>query len=153
VNKYLTQLVSMFGYAEKHRWVTYNPARHVKKLPQSKEARRRQLDGNTLTPEQVQALIAAARSQRDRVLFRFALESGMRQGELLALRWEDVDWARSRVHVRRAYRKRVESEPKTAASIRFVSLTASMMAELRVWKVACPQPPGAPGLVFPNGAG
>jgi len=153
INKDLTQLSAMFNYAEKHRWVAHNPTKHVKKLPQSKEARRRQLDGNTLTPAEVRLLIEAAGSPRDRVLFRMAVETGMRQGELLALRWEDVDWAGSRVYVRRSYRKGIESDPKTAASQRFVGLTPSTVSELRAWKLACPQPPGSLGLVFPNSRG
>jgi len=155
VNKDLMLLGALFNYAEKHRWVAFNPAaaRHVKRLQQSREARRRQLDGNTFTTGEVQGLLDAARPGRDRTLFRLAVESGMRMGELLALRWEDIDWTNSRLYVRRSYRKGVESDPKTAASERSIGLTPTMVSELRVWKLACPQPPGSRGLVFPNADG
>jgi integrase len=155
VNKHLTYLAMMFSYAERHRWMPNNPAasRLVKRLKLSREARRAQLDGNILTPAEVQRLIDHAASPRDRCLFRLAVESGLRQGELLALRWTDIDWASSRLFVRRSYRRGVTSDPKTDSSGRAVGLTPQMVAALRVWKLACPQPPGGLGLVFPNRLG
>ena len=152
-NKALTQLYSMMKYAVGNRWLTTNPCAHVKRLRQPIDHRRRQMDGNVLTWDEVQALIEGADSQRDKTLIRMAVETGMREGELFALRWTDVDLAQARVHVRRSYRKRVESPPKTAASLRTIGLTEQMVSQLRVWKLACPQPPGCLGLVFPNGAG
>lgn len=153
INKILTQLSSMFRYAEGHGWVPNNPCKHVKKLRQALDHQRRAIDGNIFTWAEVERLIEHAGSTRDRTLFRMAVETGMRQGEFLALRWSDVDLASGRVAVHRSYRKCVESAPKTAASMRSIGLTPAMVSALRVWKLACPQPPGGPGLVFPNGAG
>jgi integrase len=153
VNKDLSMLSTMLKYAEGHRWVTFNAASHVKKLKQPIDQKRKAIDGSILTADEARRLIAAAGSQRDRVLFRMAVETGMRQGELLALRWDDIDWASARAFVRNSYRKGVESAPKTAASLRSIGLTATLVRELREWKLACPQPPGCLGLVFPTSTG
>src|SRR5207253_2872559 len=47
-----------------------------------------------LEPEQAAALLAAAKSSRHYVLFFVALGTGLRRGELLALRWIDLDLER-----------------------------------------------------------
>lgn len=44
-----------------------------------------------LTAEQARALIASVRDHRHGPLFTLAIATGMRQGELLALRWQDID--------------------------------------------------------------
>jgi integrase len=153
INKTLTQLFSMFKYAVGNRWLSDNPCAHVRKLRQPIDHRRRAMDGAVLTWDEAQALIEAAGSARDRVLIRMAVETGMREGELFALRWGDVELAAARVFVRRSYRKRVESAPKTAASMRTIGLTPTLVSELRVWNLACPPGDRRLRLVFPNGAG
>ncbi len=44
-----------------------------------------------LSPEQARAFLSAARGDRLEALYVLAIHTGMRQGELLALRWDDVD--------------------------------------------------------------
>jgi integrase len=64
-----------------------------------------------------------------------ALNTGMRQGELLTLRWDDVDLERSVLRVRRTLSRTDEGyilgEPKTKNSRRTVRLTAGVMRGLR----------------------
>lgn len=170
VNKVLALLSRLFRYASKHKWVTGNPCTDLDRLPVPQDDLRAARDGNILTPPEVERLIAAAGdpggryradetvrflAQRDPVLLRMAVETGMRQGELLGLRWVDVDWASSRVFVRKSCRKRAESKLKTSASRRSIDLTPDLVARLRVWKAACPPaaPTVADALVFPNRAG
>ena len=45
----------------------------------------------TLSPEQARALLEAAAGDRLEALYVLALTTSMRQGELLALRWRDVE--------------------------------------------------------------
>ena len=52
--------------------------------PQKKEIR-------TLSPEVVKGLLRAARGERFEALYVLAITTGMRQGELLGLKWGDVD--------------------------------------------------------------
>src|SRR5690242_14004495 len=51
------------------------------------------------SPEEVMALVRAAESQQDAAIFLTAAFTGLRQGEIIALRWRDVDFAASRIRV------------------------------------------------------
>jgi integrase len=66
-----------------------------------------------LTPDEVLALARAAHSQQDGAVYITAAFTGLRQGELLALRWRDVQWGLQRIHVRRNYTDRTEKAPKS----------------------------------------
>jgi integrase len=58
----------------------------------------------TLDAEQLASLIRHAASEQDAVLYLAAAHSGLRQGELRALRWRDIDFAADRIHVRHSAR-------------------------------------------------
>jgi integrase len=60
-----------------------------------------------------------------------ALGTGLRLGELRALRWSDVDRERRVIRVERAYSRRELKRPKTDAGIRSVPLFASVDQALR----------------------
>ncbi|EQD60987.1 phage integrase, partial [mine drainage metagenome] len=66
-------------------------ARNVAALVDPPQAVRSEM--RPLTPEQVRALLAAARGDRLEALCVLAGTTGMRRGELLGLRWADVDLA------------------------------------------------------------
>jgi integrase len=117
-----------------------------------------------LTVEEARALLAAAAGNRFEVLFILALKSGMRRGELLALRWEDVDLDKGVLQVRGTLRRTREGlrigTPKTPASRRKVVLSPSSVATLRRHQVRQQEERQAAGdlwqdfgLVFPNTLG
>lgn len=54
----------------------------------------------TLSPEQARALLSALSGDRLHALYVLALTTGMRQGELLALRWSDLDLPGRRLSIR-----------------------------------------------------
>jgi integrase len=93
-----------------------------------------------LTPEQVGSFLSAVRGDRLEALYVVAVTTGMRQGELLALRWKDVDLdARAlRVHATLIMTKSgMEfAEPKSARSRRQISLTLIAIAALRRHRAA-----------------
>jgi len=60
-------------------------------------------DIEAFSPEDVHALVRAASSERDAALYLTAAFTGLRLGELLALRWGDVDFAGEAIRVRRSY--------------------------------------------------
>ncbi len=64
----------------------------------------------------------------DRALFLTAAMTGLRQGELLALRWSDVDWPASRV--RRSYVRGGVGTPKSRRSSRSVPMIDQVAREL-----------------------
>lgn len=91
-----------------------------------------------LTTEQARHFIEHTKGDRLGPLFHVAIASGLRQGELFGLRWEDVDFAVGTITVRYAL-QRIDGkptlvEPKTDKSRRMVTLPASALAALRVQK-------------------
>ena len=67
----------------------------------------------TLRPDEVLHLARHANGQQDAALYLTAAFTGLRLGELLALRWHDVDFALQRLQVRRNYTSRNEKAPKS----------------------------------------
>lgn len=86
-------------------------------------------------PEEAARFLNAARNDRLFALFHLALGSGLRRGELLGLRWTDVDLDRqtltvSQVRVR-AGDEVVTKEPKTPGSLRSIALSPDVCETLR----------------------
>jgi integrase len=117
-----------------------------------------------LTVEQARALLAAAADNRFEALFILALKTGLRRGELLALRWEDVDLDKGVLQVRGTLRRTREGlrigTPKTPASRRKVVLSPASVTALRRHRARQEQEQQAAfelwqdlGLVFPNRLG
>lgn len=109
-------------------------ARNVAKLVTLPHVER--YEAQTLTMEQALKLLEVARGSRLKVLLLVALTTGMRRGELLALRWDDIDLEKGVLHVRRtmSYIPRMgykEGEPKTRAGRRTIVLSSSVIAALK----------------------
>jgi integrase len=68
----------------------------------------------------------------DRALYLTAAMTGMRQGELFALRWMDVDWLAHRVRVRRNYVHGRFGTPKSKRSSRSIPLADQVARELEL---------------------
>jgi integrase len=88
-----------------------------------------------LTPEQAHQLFESSADDRYRALWVTALATGLRQGELLALRWQDVELDAGRLQVRHTLAN-VEGtltllEPKTSRGRRTVSLPDIAVSALR----------------------
>jgi integrase len=89
-----------------------------------------------LTMEQAHKLLEAVRGHRLETLLTLALTTGMRRGELLALRWSDVDLEQGSIHVRRTVDHipkygYVETEPKTKNAQRLIMLPAFVVDTLK----------------------
>src|SRR3712207_6703697 len=80
-----------------------------------------------LGPEETRRLLQAASGDRLEALYVVAIATGLRQGELLALKWEDLDLERRVIRVRRTLTRQggkvFLGEPKTKKSRRGVKLT------------------------------
>jgi integrase len=81
-----------------------------------------------VSPNEAAALLAALPAGRDRALWGAAIYSGLRRGELMALRWSNVDFARGVVRVERSYdpRSRSFGPPKSRAGVRRVPIAAAL---------------------------
>jgi integrase len=90
------------------------------------------------SPHETKAFLERARIERLHALWVLAITTGMRRGELLGLRWSDVDFETGRLKVRRALisvgYQVSESQPKTAKSRREIGLDAGTVAVLKEWR-------------------
>src|SRR6185437_8210055 len=80
-------------------------------------------------PEEVWALARAAASEQDSAIFLTAAFTGLRRGELIALRWRDVDFAGSVLRVRASYAGGALTSPKSG-KVRSVPLAPDVAQAL-----------------------
>lgn len=135
--KGLTRMVTLCyavlrkSLAQAVRWglIPRNPAELVDR---PKVAKKEML---VLTPEQVNTLLEAAQGHRLYALFLLAVTAGLREGELLGLKWADIDLEAGALMVRRQLQwlngQAVFSEPKSAKSRRRVVLPSIAVNALK----------------------
>jgi hypothetical protein len=91
-----------------------------------------------LTQEEIQRFLIQAKAEGMYELFLLELTTGMRRGELLALRWEDLDFATGKLRIDKQVNpvggKLVISEPKTKAANRTIILPPAMLEVLAEYK-------------------
>ena len=118
-----------------------------------------------LSPPEVRSLLDAAEPGLYRTLFATAFTTGMRSGELLALRWPDLELdgadGRGKIYVRRTLsRARVNRNepvrprfypPKTKAGLRSITIAPEVVSMLKAWKLQCA--PSDLDSVFPGDDG
>jgi integrase len=87
------------------------------------------------TPEEARRLLSAVQDHRLGALFSVAIAVGLRQGEALGLRWQDVDLDSGTISVRFALQRMGKEftlvEPKTRKSRRTIALPGTAVASLR----------------------
>jgi integrase len=89
-----------------------------------------------LDENQVIQFLIAAQGNRHEALFHLAVKTGMRQAELLGLKWMDLDWTSGVLHVRRQVQRIdgkgfVFCEPKTKTGRRSIQLGEASLQMLR----------------------
>ena len=125
----------IYGALEKaveQKLIRRNPAQGCRLPP--KKGREMQI----LTREEIQRLLFEAKQEGFYELFLLDLATGLRRGELLALRWEDLDLEKGELHVRRQVEKvggkTVERELKTANAARTLLLPPELCSVLGRYK-------------------
>lgn len=101
-----------------------------------KEAPPKEDDVDPFSPEEQQAVLGALSGQA-RNMMQFALWTGLRTSELVALDWGDIDWLREEVMVSRAMTQAGKGKAettKTAAGRRSVKLLRPAMEALKAQK-------------------
>lgn len=80
----------------------------------------------------------AVADDRLRAVWRLALATGLRRGELVALRWTDIDWSGQRIFVRQAAAldgyEMAFGPPKSRAAVRTIAVDEATLNELRQWQ-------------------
>ncbi len=146
INKFLVLLHGIFRRAQRVYGLPTNPAAAVERQPV-----RRSGDFDVLTPDEVAAVTRAAESEQDAALYLTAAFTGLRLGELLALRWVDVDFAKRLVHVRRSFTHGAVGLPKSGRvrSVPLIDDVARVLDGLSRRERFT----GSEELVFPNSVG
>jgi integrase len=114
------------------RWslISRNPAEAVT----HPRIRRKELQ--TLTDQQVRSLLNQVHASRYEALFLVAVTAGLREGEILGLKWSDLDLTTGRLMIQRQLQRLqgaglVFSEPKSRAGKRVVVLGSETLARLQ----------------------
>lgn len=134
VRKTIVILNQIMAYAVRHRLIDFNPVRDAERpRRQGKEGEEKSI--SILTPEQIQAFIEAVEEQKYRTLFLVAIMTGARQGEVLGLKWADVDFQKKQIAINRTFNTGRFFTPKTKGSIRRIDLAPMVMKELAAWRL------------------
>lgn len=148
VTNWLGLLHSLFEFAIRNGWATDNPCKRVAK-PKKRRARKlRFLDGPEL--EAVLRVVPDdSRGATERCLFLVAAMTGLRIGELLGLRWRDLDWKAQKIRVGDNWVRGEFGDPKSARSDRAVPMAQRIARELELhFRGSAYQ--GDDDLVFPH---
>lgn len=142
--------------AVKHGALLRNVAEHAD-APKLEEDEQR-----ILTADEIHRLLEQVRGNRWEALYVLAIATGLRQGELLGLRWQDIDLDAGSLRVVNQMYLRQIVPPKTKKSRRMLGLSASVLAALHSHQLRQEQQRrfllrgdwgNQIGLVFTNGMG
>lgn len=116
-------LHSIYERGQRRGWARSNPCKLVDKPRDPHRADIRflsneELEATVRAEEQVDDILAPTLA----LIYRTAGMTGLRQGELIGLRWRDVDWPASKIRVRQAYVRGEVTTPKSARSVRSVPM-------------------------------
>ena len=114
--------------------------------------RREREEVNIPSADEVARALAAC-EDRYRLGFLLAAHAGLRRGEVLALRFEDVDLGAGKLLVRRSYNRHGLQEPKTRAGRRVVPLGPALVAALADARAAREELEDEPGWVLATPTG
>lgn len=118
---------TLFSHAIRYEWAAKNPITAVR------TSAKRLRTPDILTAEEFQALLPKL-SQRERVMVLLDATTGLRRGELIALRWRDIDLELKQANVTHSVWRNVKGDTKTEASRKPVPLPALVVEELKKWR-------------------
>lgn len=138
-----TRLKPCLSEAEKQGYIQKNYCKMVT-LPKENKVK----EIKVLTPEQQQSFINAIKGHELEMLFLVALSTGLRLGEILGLKWCDIDFNSGNLTVNRTLQrvteisrdgnresKVIEQLPKTKNSIRTVPIPKNILSKLKDHKL------------------
>ena len=151
VSKIRRHTHSMLAFAQDAGLLAVNPAETAR--ARGGHTARRRARGTQLSPVQIKRFLEEC-SPRWRAFFTVALDTGLRRGELIGLRWEDVDLLQRILHVRRSISAYDQPRPadddrqlatKTEAGQRLVPILDGAQATLEeLYRTAADTSDGAP---------
>jgi integrase len=133
VTNHLTFLHGLLAFALRRRWAESNSVGLVDRPPATRQHATRI---RFLQPVEVEAVLRAVPDDdlgpTDAAIYLCAVTTGLRQGELLALKWLDVDWLAHRIRVADNFPRGHTAEPDTPKShcLRSVPMADRLAGEL-----------------------
>jgi len=119
-----------------NNYVSYNPLTRVKPI---KSIRRGAEDVRTFEPHEITELFKLAEGTTIEHTVRIHLSLGCRAGELLALRWTDIDWKNKVVHIRHSVNPTTKKLSDTKNhETRMVDVSRETMREFQLQKASIP---------------
>lgn len=119
---------ALFSHAIRWEWATRNPITSVR------QSAKREAVPDILTVDELVRLLSAIPEPFRTAVFLDG-SSGLRVGELLGLKWEDVDFEKQVIYIRRSIVKQRVGPPKTEASQKPIPLNKELARALRLWKM------------------
>jgi integrase len=124
---------ALFHHAMRYEWLDANPIKLVR------QSAKRERTPDVLELEELRLLLTKL-ELRERTLVLLDAATGLRVSELLALRWEDVDFKALELRVTRSIWHQVVGDCKTEASAKPVPLDSYMAEDLLRWQRMSPYP-------------
>jgi len=137
LKKVLVSLGQIFSLAVKRGYCIKNPLSEADR-PRSQGVEEED-NINILTPDQIKLFLEKVAVPKYHTLFSLAIFSGARQGELLGLKWADIDWQNSQIHIQRTFNNGAFFATKTKGSNRRIDIGPTTLTALKIWKLACPK--------------
>jgi integrase len=124
---------ALFTHAMRYEWTDRNPMQLVR------QSAKREKIPEVLDLHELQVLLETL-APRERTLALLDAATGLRVSELLALRWDDVDFKNLEIRVTESIWHQVLGVCKTEGSARPVPMDAYMAEDLLRWRKLCPYP-------------
>lgn len=147
VNKYTKLMSQIYSFMIDMDIVVKNPLARIKSL---KEERSEEI--RSLSTEETKILLSKTKEIYPDFypLLFTALFTGMRQGELMGLTWDSINWITRKITVDKNFTHGRVGTTKTG-KVRKIDMSLELVKVLKEWRLACPK--GENNLVFPNGDG
>lgn len=125
IRKIHTIVRSSLEYAKDYKFISINPAAVVKP-PTVKHK-----DIEVWEEKEIVYFLDAIKDEYDYIIYYLALYTGMRKGEILGLKWQDIDFYNNKIRVMRSYTKTGFSKGKTDKARRVIDIDDNTIEELK----------------------
>lgn len=126
IRKSLVLLGGLMKFAVRKRYIDSNPVQDVEK-PKGRSQYNDKDEMDILRPDEIRRFLDNVEGRKYETLFTLAVMSGARQGEILGLKWSDIDWYNSQIIIRRTFQHGRFYEPKSVTSKRKIDLGPTVL--------------------------
>jgi len=130
----LSQACLPLAPSNRLRYIDYNPVRDAARPRGQGSVKKNHI--HILRPAEISSFLEAENDQGYKTLFMLAILSGARQGEMLGLKWKNIDWVKNQIYIQRTFTEGVWYKPKSETSIRKIDIGPAMMAQLKKWRTS-----------------